>query len=631
MSREPAGPPATEVPSEAPPAARPGEEPVPRRRLHRAVVAPVRPVWEATFRDVVLESHLRLRGLSRSQLHLARAGLVMLAGLLVSVVFVDEWRRGDLLAIGQDPPVFLPVGLLPVTLTAFLVAWSLLLWGALAASPAVRLVVAALFVLTNATLRVPISFEVNDRVALEWGPELVRAGYYLAPGALLASVVATVVASLVAARLGPPGRRRLRAARWWTALLRVLVVVGLLAFFGSLLWIHVVFVQEGFQGSVQAMMAGTIVEIDGLLLPLVYVSAVAVVDFSLDLSEGIALSARSVGARLARWLLAALLAVKLWLLLLDELGEWAAYVRERPVAVVRTVVSLLLLALVVRLVTRFAATGAFEIAEERLLYTCSVALAMPFIATVLAVSFGVVLVSQLQRPELPGFATSFPTERLQQYGLPALAALALAIGLWLWGRGRSGRRGGDRELGSGLVVVTAWALPALLLNLTDWQVGFSERLFDVLLTLGVAGVLAVRWRRLDTGGVVTLAALTVFSWFVLSQGDWIAFVGGLVGLSGIVVVVFGVAYSLVGDAAFTAGSSRRLPQGSRVLLFVGYLVLSVTILHWVEATHSHTSDAATQAGFFYLAIPIAAWLVGRRLVRLDEEVEEYEEAVEGLG
>ena len=317
--------------------------------------------------------------------------------------------------------------------------------------------------------------------------------------------------------------------------------------------------------------------------------------------------------------------MKLWLLLFDELGEWAAYARDRPVAVARTVVSLLLLALVVRLVTRFAATSAFEIAEERLLYACSVALAMPFIATVLAVSSGVVLVAQLQRPELPRWVVSFPTEELQRYGLPALTALALVAGLWL--RRRDAAR--DREFGSGLVVVAAWALPALLLNLTDWHVGFSERLFDVLLTVGVAGLLAVRWRRLDTGGAVTLGALTVFSWFVLSQGDWISFVGGLAGLSGIVVVVFGVAYSLLGDAAFTAGSSRRLPQGARVLLFVGYLVLSGTILHWVEATHTRTSEAATQAGFFYLAIPIAAWLVGRRLVRLDEEVEEYEEAVEG--
>jgi hypothetical protein len=91
-------------------------------------------------------------------------------------------------------------------------------------------------------------------------------------------------------------------------------------------------------------------------------------------------------------------------------------------------------------------------------------------------------------------------------------------------------------------------------------------------------------------------------------------VGGLVGLPGILVVVFGVVLTLASGSAFASESSKRLPTEARPLLFVGYLLLSVVILHWVEVTHETGQDEDSLAGFYFLGIPMAAWLAGRRII-----------------
>jgi hypothetical protein len=210
---------------------------------------------------------------------------------------------------------------------------------------------------------------------------------------------------------------------------------------------------------------------------------------------------------------------------------------------------------------------------------------------------------------------------LSDWAPPVIFAVLVGVGVWLR------RRGGDldQELGSGLVVVGAWMLHFLLLGLLDLAPGVSNELFDIAVTLVIAVVLARRWKRLDQRTAATLAALVVFAWLAMSRGDWIAFLGGFLSLPAILVVVVGIAFSLAADAGFTAQPSRRFPVPSRVLLFVGYLVLSVTLLHWAEATHATSiTDSAAAAGFFALGIPWAAWLVARRVVYLADEDEEVE-------
>jgi hypothetical protein len=100
----------------------------------------------------------------------------------------------------------------------------------------------------------------------------------------------------------------------------------------------------------------------------------------------------------------------------------------------------------------------------------------------------------------------------------------------------------------------------------------------------------------------------------MSRGDYISFVGRLVGLPAILVVVFGVVLTLASGSAFASESSKRLPAEARPLLFVGYLLLSVVILHWLEVTHEEGQDAFSLAGFYVIGIPMAFWLAGRRIL-----------------
>jgi hypothetical protein len=598
------------------PPTRPG-----RVRRAAGVVRPARPVWETAFRDPVLNSHLQLGGMSFVERHLARIGLVTLGLLLASSMFTDVWRRGDLVALGEDERLaFLPVALLPVTLLTLLIAWTLVLWGALTASPLVRVAAALAFMLTNVFLVAPASIPIGDHRALRWGPDAVHIGYY-GPAAVLA-------VSILVVRLA-------RLHRWLLPLFRGLVLAALAAFFLGQLWIHLANVDEGFPSLIQTQVDGAVLNTTDLLTPLVFVAAVLVVDFSLDVTEGMAVAARDASRRVARWLLVLLLAAKLWVEVVHRRGDLATYVQERPWAVVHTVVMVAVLATIVRLVARFRMTAAFDPVKERLLYAGAVVLSLILIGHLVATSLGVFAITELDADEIPGFVDGYPVQGLLNWGQPIAAAAALLLGVWLLRHGTADggtRRPMTRELGSGLVVMGVWLLPEFILNATEWNPGFSFPLADIVVTLAVAVILAVRWRRTDTSDAVTLAAITVFAWLALSRGDWIAFLGGLFGLPAILVVVFGVVYSIAGDAGFTRVSSRRMPQGSRVLMFVGYLVLSVTILHWVEVTHSGSfADAFAYGGFYYLGIPWAAWLLGRRLIDLDDRidaVEAEEDAIE---
>ncbi len=318
--------------------------------------------------------------------------------------------------------------------------------------------------------------------------------------------------------------------------------------------------------------------------------------------------------------------MKLWIQLGAHVGEWLSYLQDRPATVARTLISIAVLAVTVALVTRFRSSVAFEDAKERLLYGSGVALSLSYIATILVVGAGIFAIAQLNFDGIPGFVNSFPKDELRDYGQPVLAAAAIVVGVWLMRKNR--RRPMDLELGSGLIVVGAWTLPTFLLNLTDLNLGFNNALADIFITLALALVLATRWKSIDTPAAVTLSAITVFSWMVMTKGDWISVAGGIFGFPAVLIVVVGIVFSLAGDAGFTAESSKRLPQGSRVLMFVGYLILSVSILNWVEVTHSGSgSSSGADAGFFFLGIPWAAWLVGRRLLRLGET--DIEEEVAG--
>jgi hypothetical protein len=140
-------------------------------------------------------------------------------------------------------------------------------------------------------------------------------------------------------------------------------------------------------------------------------------------------------------------------------------------------------------------------------------------------------------------------------------------------------------------------------------------LLDILVTVAVAAVLVARWPRIDAAGAARLGVIVLFGWLVLTEGDFLAIVGSLLGLPGIIVVVIGTLFVLAAGSTFASRDTPRFPRVSRPLLWMGYLVVSVAITNWVNATHA--GNVAAEAGaraFFYVGIPMAVWLLTRRPV-----------------
>jgi hypothetical protein len=189
-----------------------------------------------------------------------------------------------------------------------------------------------------------------------------------------------------------------------------------------------------------------------------------------------------------------------------------------------------------------------------------------------------------------------------------------------------------REAGLGLVLIGGWNVPQYLLAALNYHTAYDERLIEIVLTLGIAAVVvadlglealrAVRLRStggfLDQPGAIALTALVILTWLMFTRGDFVATLATTVlrpvpFISGTAILVFGIVYTLLVDSELASSSSRHAPANARVLMWIGYLLISVTILMWTQVTHV-TDLASTVAhnGFSDIGIPFAAWLFIRR-------------------
>jgi hypothetical protein len=576
----------------------------------RANKPSLRPVWETAFKDPVEDGHLRLKGMSKPIRQVAIVGVCTLVLLLVSVLFSDRWRQGDLLFLDTSSgrPEFLPVGVLPLTLVALALAWIVLSLGALHAGRWVRVAVAFLFMATTASLGKAAAFEVGESLALKVGPETIRVAFFVVPGLLVLSCLI-------------PARSYLRLR--WAFLVGVALAVAVM--FMTHLWVHLAFIDEGFEAHTAALVSGSVTDVRGLLTPLIFASGLLVLDFGLDVAKGIALSGRTIATSAIKALLLAVIVFKLAVQLFP-LSNWTAYIQERPVAVLRTLVSVVALVAAGWWIQRYRSDEeTSDRNKERLLYGSSFVLGAPTLISMLAVSLGVFLTIQLSNSSGYRLIRNFPTTGLFQYGRIVLAAGAVLLGLYLLrprppGKGPLTGGAARRQLGAGVLLMGAWTLPTVVTDAFDVQLGFNDGLFDLVVTFAVTAFVLTRWSSLTSGQAVMSLAIVLFSWLVMTKGDWISIGGQVIGLPEVLIVVFGIGFSLLGDCQFTARSSSSLPQASRSLLWVGYLLLSVTIFHWFVVVHAvDDSDQLAGVGYFYLGLPLAAWLAATYLLNPDFE------------
>ena len=311
-----------------------------------------------------------------------------------------------------------------------------------------------------------------------------------------------------------------------------------------------------------------------------------------------------------------------------HLDYWSTVLAHQPVSVIRTLLVLALMAGVAAYVQRTAPAGhrptpgrlgrlgpEVDEVKERLTMTGAFVLSAAVLGALVLLGLAQLVLTVTESGWAVEYADKYPVDLLSD-AIPIVASLlCLGFGVWLLRTGsqRLGRRR-SRELGSGLLILGAWNLPAWIEASTDLSWGFSYPTIDLSVTIAALAWLLVRWRKVDLAEVSLLLAVVVFSWLVISRGDYLSFLGGLLGLPGVVVVVFGILYTLLSGSGFTTESSKRLPRESRTLMFVGYLLLSVTILNWLEVIHEPQSPLFATAAFYFLGLPLAIWLLVRRVV-----------------
>jgi hypothetical protein len=208
----------------------------------------------------------------------------------------------------------------------------------------------------------------------------------------------------------------------------------------------------------------------------------------------------------------------------------------------------------------------------------------------------------------------FPSSFVVKYLGLSIFAVLLLVGLAVYVRPRGAPW--DRRLGALLILLGAWIVPSLVLQLSNRDVGFDIGLADLAVTVVALVYVLTRWRRLDTAGAVRVGALLVFASLVAGNGYVATRLASRVLAfftpPAVLLIVAGVLYVVLADSAFASTSSRNFPRETRVLLWLGYLIFVVAVTNYVlVARETEYRIEFDRYGFLLLALPLAAWLAVR--------------------
>jgi hypothetical protein len=590
----------------------------------RGFAAAVKPPVSVLFVDRYRTGRLRLDTTTPAARWLVRLGIVFLIGLNLALLYASRggWRHEPLVSVlPGNQPLFAPQSLIPFTLLALGVGWTLVLWGAAMSSTLVRLAVAIAFLLVNTDLAGTIVIPHARAAALQYGGPIARVAYFTAPGLLVAAAIAGVV------------------PRWWR-LARPVVLTGLvlasIALFGSLVWINDTAQRRGLLNVVPSAIGSSVTTGRGLIFPVLLGSAVEVLELGYSAVSATAIPLRQLPAAAARAVLVALIALKLALELVAHLSEWATFMHHRLFTVVCSVSAVAFLAVLGLVLRRplvrpdvegamasAPATEEERVAEEddeALIYAGAVSFALPLIAVVTLLTVGTFVFEYLGQHTLPNVVRALtldlPADRIQRVGNIVTGAGLLLAGLYLLRRRRRS------ALAAAVVILGSWAL--VLAVPAWWHVTASLNpvFMDIVITLAVVVFAAVRWRSLDTAIAVALTALVAFSWLASTRGGYLTkLLGSFLPAAAIVTVVTGTLWALLTDSAFAAGSSRMFPDIGRPLLWVGLLLTAATLTNWAAVTHDFDiTQPVTSGGFVHLGLPLAAWWVFHRRFRAAPDV-----------
>jgi hypothetical protein len=572
------------------------ESPRLARRL-RPIQTIVRPTYDELIGKGLRDGRLRLAGVQPAVRWLAMLGVSALLLIWTSVVLNDLWRNGPLVSVGSPDilgrTTFVPLGLVPVTLIVLCLAWALFLTGALYAAWPIRLIGAFGFLVANASLSKPVSLELRSSLPFVLGPTLSRVGYFVVPSII-------VIGALLAFK--PAVERRLRP------LLFSLLFIGVLAFFGGHLITQIASEHAGLPAVFPTFLDNGLENVSRLLAPNVALGVLGLVGFSHAVASAAVVPAWRVSALTARLLLIGLLLFKLWIQVIRHLGDWAASFDTFPGTWVVTVVAFALVGAAAWLMRKLPRSKESSTkAAEPMTYLAAFAIVIPLLLLMLfSATVLFVLVQFNFQPALNWIDPEALTKASQVLNVVVWSVFLVAGVILLL---RSDRR---REIGIGLLIIGA-GLPFFAAELFGTSLSLMEELLDVLVTIAVGIYAAFRWSSLTTRRAIALAALVLFTWLVSTRFSWLGLVGKLLGLPAVFIVIVGVVLTLAAGSAFASRNSKNLPRPARLLMWVGFLLISATILNWLLASHGNDLAARLSARTYgYVALPLAVRVGLRR-------------------
>lgn len=534
-------------------------------------------VW-ADLRDGLVD----LRGMSRSTRLLVWMGFGLLFVMAAVLVFNDFWRAHfPLLAATAGTPgrgSLVPVAVIPVTLYMLALAWSFALAGALHSGVGVRLAVLLGYsIIMVLWLRASLlATSAGWMVALGWAP--------------LAGVLLLFLLRW---------RRPARPTEEFVALFLLVM-----AAFGVIQQRLVEMWRVSDAPLFLSILDSNMVSYAGLALPLLLLLGLDIADFVHRAGSWVSGIA---GQRLPGWGLYGLLgALSLWwgVTLTEQVGErlaadplpgvLLAYASALPVPLGALCIWLL--------VRRWNGAGTRRWDEEAVVAAAHRAapwFILAFLASNLVLIVLLSVVTALGSEVHVLEEVSQSVDRLyglyQRNFMSLVLAIALGVGLWMAWRGRWAM---GLYLGT-LGTILLWGdltAPGRPLAFLAWQ-GPEAGFWWVVWFLGLGLYWLVRARLTPDRGARLLLVLVMAA--LLRQTDFIENpFSPLFSFAGVGFIAFGLIWDALTIGGWANRGSPALPRLSRIFLYLGYVLFTVTLVNWMLTAHNlsyvetFTGDAA---------------------------------------
>ena len=146
-----------------------------------------------------------------------------------------------------------------------------------------------------------------------------------------------------------------------------------------------------------------------------------------------------------------------------------------------------------------------------------------------------------------------------------------------------------------------------LLGVLEWT-GEAVGFWWTVLAAGLAAFWAAR-RELDGRRLEALLIVVVLT-ILIGQAELLEDpFGPFLGLGGVVVIAVGVVWDLLSAGEWANRDTAGFPRASRLFVYLGYVLFSITLIHWALSVHDLTSlefltSRGALAGFTLLGQPL---------------------------